>query len=90
MTSAGRWRSRQSRRGLGTPPDTSQENPGWTVFSYLLGGMIFYGGLGWALGHWVLHSALWFPLGMVVGLALSIVLVILRFGRAEATRTDKS
>jgi hypothetical protein len=44
--------------------------------------MIFYGGVGWAIGHWAVHSPLWFPLGMVVGLALSIVLVILRFGRS--------
>jgi ATP synthase protein I len=86
MTATG---SKGSRRSLGTPPDT-EGNPGWTVFSWLLGGMIFYGGIGWAIGHWVLHSALCFPLGMVVGLALSIVLVILRFGRAEAPRTDKS
>jgi hypothetical protein len=61
---------------------TGAENPGWTVFSYMLAGMIFYGGVGWAIGHWVIHSPLWFPLGMVVGLALSIVLVILRFGRS--------
>jgi ATP synthase protein I len=61
---------------------TGAENPGWTVFSYLLTGMIFYGGLGWVLGHWVIHSALCFPLGMVAGLALSITLVILRYGRA--------
>lgn len=87
MTSTG---SKRSRPGVGTPPDTSAENPGWTVFSYLLSGMIFYGGIGWVIGHWVLHSTLCFPLGMVVGLALSIVLVILRFGRTEATRTDKS
>jgi hypothetical protein len=65
----------------GTKP-TGAENPGWTVFSYLLAGMIFYGGVGWAIGHWAVHSPLWFPLGMVVGLALSIVLVILRFGRS--------
>lgn len=70
----------------GETPDsrklTGAENPGWAVFSYLLTGMIFYGAVGWAIGHWVIHSPLFFPLGMVVGLALSIVLVILRFGRS--------
>lgn len=70
-----------SRRGLGRPPDTSSENPGWTIFSYMLSGMIFYGALGWVLARWVVHSALLFPLGMVAGLGLSIVLIILRFGR---------
>jgi hypothetical protein len=51
------------------------------VFSYLLSGMIFYGGAGWAIGHWAVHSALFFPLGMVVWLALGVTLVILRYGR---------
>jgi ATP synthase protein I len=81
--------SKKARRPLGTPPAAEGENPGWTVFSYLLGGMAFYGAVGWAIGHWVIHSALCFPLGMVAGLALSIVLIVLRFGRTEATRTDK-
>jgi len=71
-----------TRRGQGAQPGTGSGNDGWTAVSYLLGGMIFYGGIGWLLGHWVFHSALFFPLGMVVGLALSIVLVIFRFGRS--------
>jgi ATP synthase protein I len=74
----------RTRRGLGTAPSPGTENPGWTVFSYLLSGMIFYGAVGWALGHWVIHSTLLFPLGMVVGLALAITLIILRFGRSGA------
>ena len=77
-------------RGTRTPPDTSQENPCWAVFSYLLGGMIFYGGLGWVIGHWVWHSALPFPLGMVAGLSLSIVLIILRYGRSDSAPAGKS
>jgi hypothetical protein len=72
----------KARRGLGKPPQPGTENPGWAIFSYMLSGMIFYGGAGWALGHWVLHAAWPFPAGMVAGLALSIVLIILRFGRA--------
>ena len=74
----------RTRRALGTAPPPGTENPGWTVFSYLLSGMIFYGAVGWALGHWVIHSTLMFPLGMVVGLALAITLIILRFGRSGA------
>lgn len=75
----------RARRWLGTskPPDTREENPGWTVFSYLLSGMILYGGVGWAIGHWAIHSALFFPLGMVVGLGLGVTLVILRYGRTD-------
>jgi ATP synthase protein I len=74
----------KARRGLTRPPDPHTENPGWAIFSYMLAGMAFYGAVGWALGKWVIHSALLFPLGMVVGLALAIALVILRFGRSGA------
>jgi len=80
---------RPSRRGPGRPPDTRHENPGWIVFGYLLSGMIVYGGLGWLISRWT-HSALFFPLGMVVGLALAIVLVIFRFGRSGPAGDGRS
>jgi len=75
---------KRSRRPPGrTPgPPTGEGNPGWTVFSYLLSGMILYGGIGWVIGHWVWHSFLAFPLGMLFGLLLSIILVYYRFGRS--------
>jgi ATP synthase protein I len=71
-----------SRSSRGGAPEAGSENPGWAIFSYMLAGMIFYGGVGWAVGRWVVHSSLFFPLGMVVGLALSIVLIVLRYGRS--------
>lgn len=67
------------KRGSGLP---AGRGDGWTAFSYMIGGMAFYGAAGWMLGHWVWHSALLFPLGMVLGLALSIVLIIYSFGRS--------
>ena len=71
-----------SRRGRGIPAGPGGRSDGWAAFSYLLSGMIVYGGIGWVLGHWVIHSALVFPLGMVLGLALATVLVVFRFGRS--------
>ena len=56
-------------------------NAGWTIFSYLIAGMVFYGGLGWLIGYWTGHPVI-FPLGMLAGLALSIGLVIHRYGRS--------
>lgn len=53
---------------------------GWTVFSYLIGGMLAYGGIGWLIGRAV-HVALLFPLGMIVGMAISIAYIIHRYGR---------
>jgi ATP synthase protein I len=56
---------------------------GWTVFSYLLAGMAAYGGIGWLIGRAV-HVPLLFPLGMLVGLGISIGYIIHRFGRQQA------
>ena len=47
--------------------------------SYLLAGMAAYGGIGWLIGRAV-HVALLFPLGMLVGLGISLGYVIYRFG----------
>jgi ATP synthase protein I len=57
--------------GLGT---------GWTVFSYLIAGMAAYGLIGWAIGKAV-HAAWLFPVGMMVGLAISVGYIIYRYGR---------
>ena len=56
---------------------------GWTVFSYLLAGMAAYGGIGWLIGRAV-DVPLLFPLGMLVGLGISIGYIIHRFGRQQA------
>lgn len=69
------------RRKQWARPASKEENPGWRIFSYLLSGMAVYGGLGWLIGRWVGHQAVLFPVGMVVGLGLAIVLVVLRYGR---------
>jgi F0F1-type ATP synthase assembly protein I len=61
-------------------PDTSaepRESDGYRILSYMLGGMILYGGIGWLIGHWTGLSFL-FPVGMLLGLALSIGLIIFR------------
>ena len=56
---------------------------GWTVFSYLIAGMLAYGGIGWLVGRAV-HVPLLFPIGMLVGLAVSIGFIIYRYGRQGA------
>lgn len=54
---------------------------GWTYLSYMLGGMILYGGIGWLLGRWT-HLSVLFPVGMLAGLALAIALIIFRVTRS--------
>ena len=53
---------------------------GYTIFSYLIAGMLAYGGIGWLIGHFT-HVPLLFPIGMLVGLAISIGWVIHQYGR---------
>ena len=62
-------------------PPRDGGNASWTIFSYLLAGMLVYGGIGWLIGHWTGHPLI-FPLGMVAGLGLSLWLVIYRYGRS--------
>ena len=58
--------------GLGT---------GYSVVSYLLGGIIAYGGIGWLIGRWTGLSHILLPAGMLFGLAVSTGWVIYRYGR---------
>jgi F0F1-type ATP synthase assembly protein I len=73
--------------GLETPaPGERQrqrdENPGWAIVSYLIAGMALYGGIGWVIGRWTGSTALPLVIGMLVGLALALALVIFRYGRS--------
>ncbi len=58
------------------------ENAGWAIFSYLLGGMAAYAGIGWLVSQWTGHTAAFVTGGMIVGLGLALALVIMRYGRA--------
>ena len=58
-------------------------NIGWTVFSYLLSGMAAYGLIGWLVGRAV-HVSLLFPIGMLIGLGISIGFIIYRYGKQGA------
>jgi F0F1-type ATP synthase assembly protein I len=62
-------------------------NIGWTVFSYLLSGMAAYGLIGWLIGRAV-HVSMLFPIGMLVGLGISLGFVIWRFGRNAGAGAD--
>ncbi len=64
----------------GQPP--ANDNPGWAIISYLIAGMLLYGGIGWLIGRWTGHSAIFLPAGMLIGLGLALALVIFRYGRS--------
>jgi len=63
---------------------------GWTVSGYLISGMLAYGIIGWLIGRAV-HVSFLFPVGMLVGLAISVGFIIYRYGvQGAATRTRTS
>jgi len=61
---------------------------GWTVTSYLLAGMAAYGGIGALIGRAV-HVPVLFPIGMLVGLGISLGYIIYRFGRQQAVERPR-
>lgn len=69
--------------GKREPGDGSagNDNPGWAIFGYLISGMAVYGGLGWLIGRWAGNTSVCLAIGMLVGLALAITMVIFRYGR---------
>ena len=73
-------------RGLGRAgqrepdPHPPREGTGWAIVSYLIGGMLLYGGIGWLVGRWTHIDAL-FPIGILLGIGLSLALVVFRFTR---------
>ena len=80
----------RGRKGTSAEAEGRAEglNIGWTVLSYLLSGMAAYGAIGWLIGRAV-HVELLFPIGMLVGLAISIGFIIWRYGRNAGADGDK-
>jgi ATP synthase protein I len=69
-------------RAGGKRPDAGlNSSSGYTYLSYLIGGMVIYGGVGWLIGRWT-HLPILFPIGMLAGLALAVALIIFRVTRS--------
>lgn len=71
---------------MGTTPETEEQparrggtEDGMVVLSYILAGLLFYGGLGWLGDHYWKTSWL-LPLGLILGLVTSIYMIIKRYG----------
>ena len=85
QTWASRW-----ERGQGGRPEAGNPSglgTGWEVVSYLVSGMLAYGGIGWLVGRAV-HMGLLFPVGMAVGLAIALGWVVYRYGRVGGDRAQ--
>jgi ATP synthase protein I len=80
---AGKTRVQASRDGAAADGRAQGLDVGWAVSGYLISGMIAYGGIGWLIGRAV-HVSLLFPIGMLIGLAISIAFIIYRYGKQDA------
>lgn len=52
---------------------------GWGITGTLLSGLVVWGGAGWLLDRW-LDTRLFVVLGMLLGLAVAIYLVVVKYG----------
>ncbi len=68
----------------GQPPKHSDEsagaNTGWTVVGYLLSGMAVWGFVGWLVDSWLQWDGIATAVGIIVGMAGAIYLVVRRLG----------
>ena len=69
-----------AQAGNSTTVDELTRGSGYVIFSNLIAGMLAYGGIGWLIGHFT-HVSMLFPIGMLVGLAISVGWIIYRYGR---------
>ena len=54
---------------------------GWAIIGTMISGMAVWGGDGWLLDHW-LDTRVFFPVGIIFGMAVAIYLVVARYGAA--------
>jgi ATP synthase protein I len=62
------------------PSNRRDENALWSIFGYLVSGLLFWGGVGWAADHF-LKTSYFTLVGLLVGMGGALYLVWLRFGR---------
>ncbi|MEU4687680.1 hypothetical protein [Actinoplanes sp. NPDC023714] len=59
------------------PPDTGV---GMTAVSYLIAGMLVWGGIGWLVDHFVGTKGIFAGIGAVLGVAGGVYLIVRRLG----------
>jgi ATP synthase protein I len=59
------------------PPDSGA---GYTAISYLIGGMLVWGGIGWLVDHWLGTKGIAMGIGAVIGGAAGVYLIARRLG----------
>ena len=57
------------------------------VLSYLISGVVVWGGLGW-LGDYLLKTNFLLPIGIILGAALGVYVIIRKYGRIDPPSTE--
>lgn len=67
-------------------PDDSDKTPaagaeqGWTAITYLITGIVIWGGVGWLIDSWLDLGGLAIGIGSIVGAACGVYLIARRLG----------
>lgn len=68
-----------SKRSTRSPASRGSEL-GWAATSTMFGGIVVWGGGGWLLDHWW-GTQFATPIGAILGAALGVYAVVMRYGR---------
>jgi len=52
---------------------------GWAIIGTMISGMAVWGGAGWLLDRW-LDTKVFVPVGIILGMAVAIYVVVVRYG----------
>jgi F0F1-type ATP synthase assembly protein I len=75
---AGQQPPPESRKDDASPPPNSGQ--GMVAISYLIAGMVVWGGIGWLVDHWLGTGHIAFGIGVVLGAAAGVYLIARRLG----------
>jgi F0F1-type ATP synthase assembly protein I len=67
----------QRRRGEN---EAAGANQGWTAVSYLIGGILVWGFIGWLIDRWLHTGGIATGIGAVLGAAGGVYLIVRRLG----------
>jgi ATP synthase protein I len=73
------WASRWDGGNPRSAGAATGRGAGSEAFSYIAAGLVAYGGIGWLVAHFT-HIELFFPIGMLVGIALSLWWIVYKNG----------
>ena len=71
------------KKNEGSPEDQNRREEGalWSIFGYLLSGLLVWGGIGYGLDHLLNRDDTFTLIGLLLGMGSALYLVWMRFGR---------